>query len=461
MAGKESESKKWTDIMAVSYEIRDPPTTTTGILKELGPGLVLTASVVGSGELITTTILGAQIGFVMLWAILISCVIKMFIQVEFGRTAIATGKTSIEAMNDTIPGPKFLGNSWISWLYMIFGITSAFVWAGGMAGSMGSCIGAFTGTDPVLWGIVITLITLAIFYYSRYYDRIKSIIIGIVAIFVFTTVIGVFFTVGTPYAISAEDIASGLTFAIPAGAWFTAFSMFGMTGVGGNELMQYPYWCIEAGYANSTGPREESPEWAERARGWIRVMWWDVFLSTIISLVCTVAFYLLGAAVLHRIGVVPSGMGVAIHLAKMFTEVYGPVALWWFLIGAFFVLFSTWYSFSLGFSRVLINFIQRAGFIRYERDAATKTVFGFLFIYSIWAIAEIVAIKAPAFLIILAGIFINLALIPTGLAACYWAFKQPDKRIAARTIVKILIVITFIVILAFNATLVAKRLGLF
>ena len=460
MAGERSKSKNWTDIMAISYEIRDPPTTFTGILKELGPGLVLSASVVGSGELITTTVLGAQVGFVMLWAIIISCLIKMFIQVEFGRTAIATGKTSVEAMNDMIPGPKFLGNSWISWLYMIFGIVSAFVWAGGMAGSMGSCIGAFTGTDPVLWGVVLSLITLAIFYYSKYYDRIKGIIIWIVAIFVFTTIVGVFLTVGTPYAITAEDIVSGLTFTIPAGAWFTAFSMFGMTGVGGNELMQYPYWCIEAGYANSTGPREESPKWAERARGWIRVMWWDVFLSTIISLICTVAFYLLGAAVLHRIGVVPHGMGVAIHLAKMFTEIYGPVALWWFLIGAFVVLFSTWYAFSIGFSRVVVNFLQRAGLIRYERDAATKTVFGWLFIYSIWAIAEIVAIKAPAFLIILAGIFINLALIPTGLAACYWAFKQPDKRIAARTIVKILIVITFIVILVFNATLVARNLGL-
>ncbi|KMS88754.1 hypothetical protein ACZ91_24055, partial [Streptomyces regensis] len=48
-------------------DVREAPTTMRGRLRHLGPGIVLTASVVGSGELIVTTSLGAQAGFVLLW----------------------------------------------------------------------------------------------------------------------------------------------------------------------------------------------------------------------------------------------------------------------------------------------------------------------------------------------------------------------------------------------------------
>jgi hypothetical protein len=42
-------------------------------IRYLGPGFILSASIVGSGELIATTRLGAEAGFVTLWVILVSC----------------------------------------------------------------------------------------------------------------------------------------------------------------------------------------------------------------------------------------------------------------------------------------------------------------------------------------------------------------------------------------------------
>ena len=39
--------------------IKEPPRKLGGILKELGPGLIVAAAVVGSGELIATTATGA------------------------------------------------------------------------------------------------------------------------------------------------------------------------------------------------------------------------------------------------------------------------------------------------------------------------------------------------------------------------------------------------------------------
>ena len=52
--------------------VREPPDTLWECLPYVGPGFVLSASIVGSGELIATTVLGAEAGFVALWVILLS-----------------------------------------------------------------------------------------------------------------------------------------------------------------------------------------------------------------------------------------------------------------------------------------------------------------------------------------------------------------------------------------------------
>src|SRR5436309_15211606 len=97
--------------------IQDPPRSLAKALRQIGPGLILAASIVGTGELINTTSLGAKAGFSLLWLILLSCVIKVFVQVEMGRYAITHGKTSLAAF-DTLPGPR-LGASWLCWLWLV------------------------------------------------------------------------------------------------------------------------------------------------------------------------------------------------------------------------------------------------------------------------------------------------------------------------------------------------------
>ena len=56
----------------------EPPTDFFGIVKRLGPGLIIAGSIVGSGELIATTKTGAQAGISLLWLIIIGCLIKVF-----------------------------------------------------------------------------------------------------------------------------------------------------------------------------------------------------------------------------------------------------------------------------------------------------------------------------------------------------------------------------------------------
>ena len=50
--------------------IQEPPVSFIGRLRHLGPSLIVTANIVGSGELIMTTNLGAKAGVVTVWVVL-------------------------------------------------------------------------------------------------------------------------------------------------------------------------------------------------------------------------------------------------------------------------------------------------------------------------------------------------------------------------------------------------------
>src|SRR5262245_62227543 len=98
--------------------------------------------------------------------------------------------------------------------------------------------------------------------------------------------------------VTMTDLQDGFSFDIlllPSTAIAAAFGTFGITGVGASELYAYPYWCLEKGYARWTGPRRDDPGWGERARGWLRVMQLDAWVSMVVFRVVAVAFYAMGA----------------------------------------------------------------------------------------------------------------------------------------------------------------------
>ena len=102
----------------MSTTVSKPPTTIRGSLAYLGPGIILASSIVGSGELIAATTVGAQAGFVLLWLIVIGCVIKVAAQIEIGRSTLTWGRTPLQAF-DSVPGPRLAGRGWVYWGWAI------------------------------------------------------------------------------------------------------------------------------------------------------------------------------------------------------------------------------------------------------------------------------------------------------------------------------------------------------
>ena len=60
----------------------NPPTSLRGLVRHLGPGFIITATIVGSGELIVTPKLGASVGFSLLWFIILGCVLVFAVAVD-------------------------------------------------------------------------------------------------------------------------------------------------------------------------------------------------------------------------------------------------------------------------------------------------------------------------------------------------------------------------------------------
>ena len=67
--------------------IREAPTHFGGFLRNIGPGVVVSGSVVGSGELLVTTRMGAEVGFVFLWGVILACLVKFVIQLDWVGSA--------------------------------------------------------------------------------------------------------------------------------------------------------------------------------------------------------------------------------------------------------------------------------------------------------------------------------------------------------------------------------------
>ena len=213
-------------------------------------------------------------------------------------------------------------------------------------------------------------------------------------------------------------------------SFFAAIGAFGITGVGGDEIMAYNYWLIEKGYAAYTGPRNETPEWESRAKGWIRVMYWDALLAMCAYTAMTVMFYLLGAAVLNRQGTVPESGELIATLGTMYTEALGPWARSVFVAGAIVVLYSTLFAALAAWTRLFADAFGRIGMYRFEDPRSRKLAIAVLawLIPAIWGTLFLFMGK-PALMVILGGTSTVVILLIVVFAALWFRYRRLDQRL--------------------------------
>jgi manganese transport protein len=455
--------------------IQDPPATLWKAFRKIGPGIILAGSIVGSGELIATTTLGADWGYMFLWLILFSCVIKVFVQIELGRVAISSGKPTLGVLNE-LPGLRWRVN-WQVW-WWLFMVLATVAQMGAMVGSVGqalhlampgvaswatqaagceaSALGRVLIAHPEHpWAIVTGFAAVALLL-SGGYLMIERLTTFLVVSITFVTVACVLALPAAGFSISLADIATGFDFHFPADAKgradaiTKAFAVFGMTGVGAAELYSYPYWCLEKGYARFVGPRTGDDAWVRRANGWMRVMHLDAWVSMVVFTLATVSFYLLGATVLHRLDLHPSGKNTIAELANMYVQVFGQWTWSLFLIGAWAVLFKTLYVASAGHSRLTSDFFDMAGFVRYDSvHARLRMIRFFCVFYPMLALVFYLVVGEPREMVNFGGFAQGITLPVIAGATLYLRYKRTDPRIAPSFLTDILVWIAFVLVTVF------------
>lgn len=298
-------------------------------------------------------------------------------------------------------------------------------------------LGRRTANDDKIWAVLIAMLTAVVLVVGRY-GLIQSFSTAMVASFTMITVINLVMLQNNAYwQVSLGDIIDGMSFQLPPAppgqtqlsVVAIALATFGIIGVGANELIAYPYWCLEKGYARFTGKRDESPEWGERARGWMRVMRWDAWCSMVVYTFATLAFYLLGAAILGRIGLQPKGTDMIRTLGVMYEPVFGSVARWIFLFGAFAVLYSTFFVATASLARVVTDATRVMGIGPTTEAGYKRGIQVVCVLFPFMCVAVYCLFSEPVVLVLIGGVMQGVMLPMLAGAAMFFRYKRCDSRL--------------------------------
>ena len=425
---------------------RPPPATVAARLRQLGPGVVIAGSIVGSGELILTSSLGAAAGFVLLWWLLVCCWSKSIVQEELDRYIVAFGDTYLRAMN-RIPGRLPGGRNPVSWTlwFSLLAFIPGLIGMGGILGATGQSLALlFPSADSRTLTFFAALAASAILY-SGSYRRLEWTMLAMVTGFTVATLIAAIAMQFTDYGVSASDLAAGFAFDLPVEYLVLALAVYGATGVNSAEISTYTYWCIDKGYPSFVGGRRDDPSWPARARGWIRLLQTDVWITLAILTCATLPFYLLGAGVLHAAGQEPQGLDTVRVLSAMFTDTLGGWSFWLFGGAAFCILSSSVIAGFGGISRFAPDYLVEFGLLaRADLAIRMRWVRGCGGLLPIVSAIGYLAMPSPVALLTV-GALMGAALLPVQSGATLWLQRhRMDARVRPSPAAQALLWLTFL-----------------
>ena len=209
---------------------------TVSFWKLAGPGLVVAATGIGSGDVVSATVGGARYGVVLLWAIAAGAFFKFVLSEGIARWQLATGKTALEGWADHLP-------SWVKFYFGAYLLLWTVAVSAALTNATGLGISNLTGgAIPQSWGAVIhSLIGFAFVYFGGYngFEKFMKLLVGVMG---FSILICAAFTLDQPM-----PAAQGLLLPIiPANSGTYVLSLIG--GVGGSiTMLSYNYWMREEG----------------------------------------------------------------------------------------------------------------------------------------------------------------------------------------------------------------------
>jgi Mn2+/Fe2+ NRAMP family transporter len=280
---------------------------------QIAPGILLAATGVGAGDILTTSLAGSEVGLVLMWTVVAGAILKFTLSEGIARWQLATGSTVLE-------GWALRLGSWIRWLFFAYlllftlSVGSALISACGVAGTGFLTIGD-PRTSRVFWGILHSAAGLLLAWRGSF--RLFEIVMAVLAGTMFFAVVLTAVAIGPDY----RAVAAGFVPSIPAqdSSWVLAV----LGGVGGTvTLLSYGYWIREEGRSGLAD---------------VRVCRLDLALGNGMT-----AIFGLGALIIgSRLDLEGQGAVLATQLADQLAGVVGPWGKWLFLAGFWGAVFSS------------------------------------------------------------------------------------------------------------------------
>ena len=277
------------------------------------PGVLLAATGLGAGDLLTASLAGSETGFSLLWAVVIGVLLKWALTEGLARWQLATGTTLLEGWVWCLGG-------WIRCVFLIYLTLFTVVVGGALATACGVAgSGLFPIGDvevsKIIWGCIHSLIGAVLVLWGdlRLFEVVMSVCIGVMFLTVLLTVI----------LIEPEwnMILQGLVPSIPEGEEVWVLAVMG--GIGGTvTLLSYGYWIREQ---NRRGPQD------------VRTCRIDLLISQVITGLFGGAVIVIGS----RVVLEGKGPVIALVMADQLATILGPAGKWVFLLGFWSAVFSS------------------------------------------------------------------------------------------------------------------------
>jgi hypothetical protein len=185
----------------------------------------------------------------------------------------------------------------------------------------------------------------------------------------------------------------------------------------------------------------------------------DTVTAMVIYTVTTVAFYFLGAGVLHGEQKIPAGYDMIRILSSMYTTTLGDWAFYLFLLGAFFVLYSTIFSATASTSHVLVDFLDLTGFLPLRDPKERLSCWR-------WAVVVLIALctvwylllGVPVLMVIVGGIAQACMLPILGFSAVYLRYRRTEPALRPGLCIDVLLWVASTLMLTFAGYTLLARL---
>ncbi len=342
----------------------------TDLLRFMGPGLILASASVGSGEVFFSSRGGATFGYTMIWAFLLSCVLKGFAVYSGARYMILTGEHPANRWAHIIPGP----HGWFPALLGIFAVVSFPTWGAGFAKFLGQWTSWVTGVGQTptgeLWWATMWMAIIFALNFIKSYDFVEKVQTWIVILLLFMCIIAVFVSkpdllgvlrgfipsipsgyegwIAEKYpAIAARPISLEVITYLGAlgGGTYDYIGFLGIYrekrwGMLGNPNLPEIEKRLETLKKDELVPIGETPEELMKAKYWLRSANTDNFTSFASVFIFSLSFMILGVTILRPDQIIPNDSEIMQNQARFLTNIWQPL-LYLYMIGIWAAFFGS------------------------------------------------------------------------------------------------------------------------